>query len=85
MELAAHDKKRLIAIGIFAVAVPSTIWILNTPPGSQYQTIAIITTLFALIASWWMFTSEITEKDKVTIGSRLVAKFLLEPPPPRGL
>jgi hypothetical protein len=81
VELAAHDKKRLIAIGIFAVAVPSTIWILNTTPGSQYQTIAIITTLFALIASWWMFTSEITEKDKVTIGSRLVTKFLLEPPP----
>jgi len=80
VDLAAHDKKRLIAVGIFAVAIPSTIWFLNASPGAQ--SLALTTTIFALIASWWMFTSEITTKDKEVIGKRLVAKYLYEPPPP---
>ena len=82
VELAAHDKKRLIGMGILAVAIPSILWTLNTQPGTLSQTIAILTTLFAIIASWWIFTSEITDKDKQTIGSRQVTRFLLEPPPP---
>jgi hypothetical protein len=80
VELAAHDKKRLIAIGIFAVAIPSTIWFLNASQGTQ--SLALTTTIFALIASWWMFTSETTENDTGVIGKKLVAKYLFEPPPP---
>jgi hypothetical protein len=78
--VAAHDKKRLIGLGIFAVAIPSSIWFLNAP--IETRSIALTTTIFAIIASWWIFTSEITEKDTEKIGKRLVAKYLVEPPPP---
>ena len=76
VNMAAHDRKRLISSIVMLTIIPASIWYILASPGFS-KTLSFLALAFAMIACFWLFTAQITKKDFQRAGDKLVAKYVV--------
>jgi hypothetical protein len=76
VNMAAHDRKRLISSFIMLSVIPASVWYILANAGFS-KTLSFLALAFAFIISFWMFTAQISKKDFEKAGKELVAKYVV--------
>lgn len=76
VNMAAHDRKRLISSIVMLAVIPTWIWYTLAAPGFS-KTLSFIALAFAIIACLWLFTAQISKKDFERAGRKLISKYVV--------